>query len=325
MNQAAFKFPDEIEKDDSAKKDAELEIEVIDDTPPQDKGREPLPEDIKKEVEEDDLEEYSDKVKKRLSQMKKIYHDERREKEAALREREEALRFAQTRDAEVKKLREQLSSGQKTYTDDMTKAVQAEIDAAKQQLKGAYEDGDPQKIADAQEKLTDAKIKLKEIEFRRTPLQKEETVVETQQQHQETRQVADPKAEQWRAKNRWFGVDEEMTSLALGLHQKLVRLGVDPRSDEYYTRLDGAIRKRFPENFEDQDLDDQDSHETETSKARTQKSESRKAATVVAPATRSTAPQKVRLTQTQLALAKKLGLTPEQYAKEVIKLENSNG
>lgn len=326
MNQVAFKFPDETEDDQkSAKKDAELEIEVIEDTPPEDRGREPLPEDIKKEVEEDDLEEYSDKVKKRLSQMKKIFHDERRAKEAAEREREEALRFAQTRDAEIKKLREQLTSGQKTYTDDMTKAVMVEIDAAKQQLQGAYEAGDPKLIADAQEKLTDAKIKLKEIEFRRTPLQKEETVVETQQQHQETRQAVDPKAEQWKAKNRWFGVDEEMTSLALGLHQKLVRQGVDPRSDEYYTSLDRAIRKRFPENFEDENPDDQDSQATETSKSRTQKSESRKAATVVAPATRSTAPQKVRLTQTQLALAKKLGLTPEQYAKEVIKLENSNG
>lgn len=320
MTQAAFKFPDEQENEakDESQKDA-LEIEVVDDTPPEDRGREPLPEDIKKELDKDDLEEYSEKVKKRLSQLKKVYHDERREKEAALREREEALRLIQIKENELKKAREELGTGRQTYFDEMSKAVEGEIAAAKDKVRQAYESGDPALIADAQEALTDAKVKLQTLKFQRPALQKEETVVETQQQHQETRPVQDKKAEAWLSKNTWFGVDEEMTSLALGLHQRLVRQGVDPRSDEYYKRVDETMRKRFPEHFEEEE---QDTGEPETRSTAQEKPAPRKTATVVAPATRSTAPKKVRLTQTQLALAKRLGLTPEAYAQELIKLEN---
>jgi hypothetical protein len=322
MNQPAFKFPDEIEdkKDESKEADA-LEIEIVDDTPPEDKGREPLPKEIVKELEEDDLEEYSEKVKKRLSQMKKVWHDERREKEAARREAEEAFRLAQARDAEIRQLRQKVGDGEKVFSEEMTKAVTAEITSAKQRLQQAYEEGDPAKIADAQEALTDAKIKLKEVQYRKPPLQNESEGVEHQQQVQELQPVIDPKASAWKSKNTWFGVDEEMTSLALGLHQKLVRQGVDPRSDDYYRRVDEVMRKRFPEQFESEELDDETPEQPPKSKAE----KPRKPATVVAPATRSTAPNKVRLTQTQVALAKKFGLTPEQYAKELIKLENQNG
>ena len=322
MNQPAFKFPDEVEdKKDASKEPEALEIEIVDDTPPEDKGREPLPKEIVKELEDDDLEEYSDKVKKRLSQMKKVWHDERREKEAARREAEEAFRLAQIRDAEIKQLRQKVGDGEKVFSEEMTKAVTVEVTSAKQRLAQAYEEGDPVKIADAQEALTDAKIKLKEVQYRRPPLQTELEGVEQYQQVQEHQPVIDPKASAWKAKNTWFGVDEEMTSLALGLHQKLVRQGVDPRSDDYYRRVDEAMRKRFPEEFEGEEPDDETPEQPQKSKAE----KPRKPATVVAPATRSTAPNKVRLTQTQVALAKKFGLTPEQYAKELIKLENQNG
>ncbi len=318
MNQPAFKFPDEIEdKKDEAKEPEGVEIEVVDDTPPEDRGREPLPENIKKELEEDDLEEYSEKVKKRLSQMKKVWHDERREKEAALREREEALRFAQVKDSEIKQLRTKLGAGEKLLAEEGVKSAEIEIASAKDRLRQAYESGDGALIADAQEALTDAKIRLKEYQYRKPALQEQEVNVELPQQHQEPRQVVDPKAEAWRTENTWFGVDVEMTSLALGLHEKLVRQGLDPRSDDYYSRVNETMRKRFPEYF-----DEESKSESETRTTAREKPEPRKAATVVAPATRSTAPKKVRLTQTQLALAKKLGLTPEAYAQEVIKLEN---
>ena len=112
--------------------------------------------------------------------------------------------------------------------------------------------------------------------------------------------------------NTWFGKDEEMTSLALGLHEKLVRSGVNPSTDEYYRRIDETMQKRFPENFGDNSLE-------------SDKPAQRKPSNVVAPATRSTAPRKVRLSKTQVAFAKKLKLTPEQYAREMIKLENANG
>lgn len=317
MNQPAFKFPDEQEKvQDEAKKDS-LEIEVVDDTPAEDRGREPLPKEVVKELEDDDLEEYSEKVQRRLKQMKKVWHDERREKEAAQREREEALRFAQVKDSEIRKLQQELGTGRQTYFDEMAKATEVEIVAAKDKVRQAYESGDPALIADAQEALTDAKVKLQTLKFQKPPLQESKNDVEAQPQYQETRQVSDPKAEAWRSKNTWFGSDEEMTALALGLHNKLVRQGVDPRSNEYYSRVDETMRKRFPDYF-----DEESNEESETRTAVREKPEPRKAATVVAPATRSTAPKKVRLTQTQLALAKRLGLTPEAYAQELIKLEN---
>ena len=321
MPEAAFKFPDEVDiKQDGIDPEA-IEIEVVDDTPPADKNREPLPKELVKELEDDDLEEYSDKVKKRLSQMKKVWHDERREKESARREADEAFRLAEHRNVEIQQLRQRVGDGEKVFSTEMTKAVTAEVTSAKQSLTQAYEEGDPARITDAQEALTDAKIKLKELEYRRPALQSESEGVERQQRVQEPQPVVDPKASAWKDNNTWFGVDEEMTSLALGLHQKLVRQGVDPRSDDYYRRVDEAMHKRFPEQFEGEEPNDNDSGQPQKPKAE----KPRKPATVVAPATRSTAPTKVRLTHTQLGLAKRFNLTPEQYARELIKLENQDG
>ena len=168
-------------------------------------------------------------------------------------------------------------------------------------------------IADAQEELTDAKIKLREYQSFKPTLQEAKDSVERVPEQVQARPQADEKAEKWRQKNTWFGADEEMTALALGLHEKLVRSGVDPRSDDYYRRVDENMKKRFPENFEEE--------QTQTEAV----DKPRKAATVVAPATRRTAPTKVRLTPTAAALAKKMGITPEAYAKEMIKLGNYNG
>jgi hypothetical protein len=319
-----FKFPDEVEdkKETPEAEGVDIEFEVVDDTPPQDRGREPLPKEIVEELDKDDLDEYSDKVKKRLSQMKKVWHDERRAKEAASREREEALRAAQTYFEENKQLKQRLGAGEKLFKEEITKSATAEIATAKEKLRQAYEAADPAMIADAQEALTDAKLKLRENERFSPSLQTEEKSVERNPEQVQTRQpqqTRDPKAESWKSRNTWFGADEEMTALALGLHEKLVRSGVDPTSDDYYRRVDETMRKRFPENFEEES--------TQTTEAvdREVKPAPRKAATVVAPATRSTAPNKVRLTNTQMALAKKLGVTPEVYAKEVLKLESTNG
>ena len=312
-----FKFPDEVEDKKDEVKD-ELEIEVVDDTPEADKGREPMPKKIVDELEKDDLEEYSDKVKQRLSQMKKVWHDERREKEAATREKEEALRFAQAKDNEIKELRQKLGAGEKKWVEDATKASEIEIASAKAKLKQAYESGDAELITEAQEALTDAKIKLKEHQYFKPSLQSEEKGVESEQQVQAAPQVIDPKAAKWREKNTWFGADPEMTASALGLHEKLVRSGVDPRSEDYYQRVDATMRKRFPEYFEEEEPQ---TRQTETETKSSETKSPRKSANV-APVTRSTAPRQIRLTTTQVALAKKLGLTNEAYAKELMKLEN---
>ena len=317
MAKEAFKFPDENQD----AKNAELNVEIVDDPREADRNRVPMPPEIVEELEKDDLEEYSDKVKTRLSQMKKVWHDERREKESALREREEAFRFAQAKDQEIKALREKLGAGEKKWAEDATKATEVEVAAAKDKLKKAYESGDSDQIAEAQEALTDAKIKLKEREYFKPSLQHDLNAVEGNQQVQAAPQVVDPKATKWREDNTWFGVDPEMTASALGLHEKLVRSGVDPRSDDYYQRVDATMRKRFPEYFgEEQSQTREVESETKPSETRTP----RKVANV-APVTRSTAPKQIRLTTTQASLAKRLGLTNEAYAKELMKLETRNG
>lgn len=320
MAEEAFKFPDEVEDKKQAKEE-EFQVEVVDDTPPQDKGREPMPKQIVEELEKDDLEEYSEKVKTRLSQMKKVWHDERREKEAATREKEEAYRFAQAKEREIKELREKLGNGQKLYVEEITKSATGELNAAKAKLKEAYESGDAELIADAQEALTDAKLKLRDYQTFKPSLQNDLNSVEPQQQVQAAPQVVDPKASKWRETNTWFGSDPEMTASALGLHEKLVRSGVDPRSEDYYQRVDATMRKRFPE-YEWGDEPQTRQTETETKDSETKSP--RKSANV-APVTRSTAPRQIRLTTTQAALAKRLGLTNEAYAKEMMKLENRNG
>ena len=306
-----FKFPDEIEV--TVGEPDDIKVEVVDDTPAQDRGRAPMPKEIVEELENDDLEEYSEKVKRRLGQMKKVWHDERRAKESTIREKDEALRFAQQQFEENKQLKQRLGRGEKALVSEVTKAATNELATSKARLTQAYESGDASLIADAQEAMTDAKIKLKEYERYRPSLQDDNNEVQTKQQVQAPAQVVDPKAEAWRQQNTWFGADKAMTALALGLHEELVESGVDTRSDEYYAKLNRTMRKRFPENFEDE--------QAET----VEKTPPRKAATVVAPATRSTSPRQVRLTSSQVALAKRLGVSNEAYAREMMKQENDNG
>ena len=297
-------------------KDDELDLEIEDDTPAEDKGKEPLPQSVVEELEKDTLDDYSERVKQRMAQLKKVWHDERRAKEAADREREEAIKYAQHIAHENKKLKTTLSSGEEDYIKTIYGALSQQLEVAKRDYREAYDLGDPDKIVEAQAKMNDTQLRLSQVQNYRpqykNSLQEDENEVYIQQ-NQSNVQKPDAKAVAWQGKNQWFGKDEEMTSLALGLHEKLVRNGVNPTSDEYYRRIDSTMQKRFPEYFGDATLDE------ETPAQRT------KPSTVVAPATRSTAPKKVRLTKTQVALAKKFGLTPEQYARETLKLENANG
>ena len=326
------KLPDEKEVDLSPKeaepknevkveaKQEEFDLEIEDDTPPQDKGREPLPKEVVEELEKDTLDDYSERVKQRMAQLKKVWHDERRAKESADRERQEAIRFAQQIADENKKLKTTLSSGEATYIETLKNSLESQLHLAKRDYREAYDSGDTEKIIDAQQRMNDAQLRLSQansyVSQYQKPLQEDKNEVyipQLQQQPQTQAFKPDSKALAWQEKNDWFGSDEEMTSLALGLHEKLVRSGIDPTSDEYYRRIDGTMQKRFPEYFGDATLDEE------------KPAERTKPSNVVAPATRSTAPKKVRLTKTQVALAKKFGLTPEQYARETLKLENANG
>ena len=324
LDQDEFEFPDEREvtpvggdkevKIDIDTEDDSVEIDIVDDTPAQDRDRKPLPKEIVDELEKDEATEYSERVKERMAQLKKVWHDERREKEAAAREREEAIRFAQAIQQENRRLKSTLNTGEQEYVRTAFSAASQELEIAKRDYRQAYDTGDTDSIIDAQQRMNEAQYKLTQVQNYRP--QYEKALQDEQNQvyiPQERSQVPKPdrKALSWQDKNSWFGQDEEMTSLALGLHEKLVRAGTDPTSDEYYTTIDKTMRKRFPEYF-----GDDSSLDVETPAQRT------KPSTVVAPASRSTAPKKVHLTRTQLALAKKFNLTPEQYARETLKLEN---
>ena len=293
-----------------------FEVEEEDDTPPEDRNKEPLPDDMVETLENDTLEDYSERVKQRMSQLKKVWHDERRAKEQASREREEAISYAQKVFQQNKKLQSTLSAGEEDYLKTLIGSAEKELDLAKRDYREAYESGDTDKIIDAQALMNSAQYKLSQASNLKPQYKASQTPQNSVQSPQEvTRPRApqpDAKAQAWQAKNQWFGKDEEMTSLALGVHERLVRSGIQPTSEEYYLRIDETMQKRFPENFGETSLEPG-------------RPAQRKPSNVVAPASRSTAPRKVRLSKTQVAFAKKLKLTPEQYAREMIKLENANG
>jgi hypothetical protein len=308
-----YTFPDEEVKaaDEAAENDFEVEIE--DDTPPEDKGKTPSDPEFVESLERDELDEYSAEAKKKIAGFRKIYHDERRKADEADRERQEAINIAKKLYEENKALKGKVNSTEAVAVDSFKTSAEQELAMAKKEYRDAYESGDGDKLVEAQEKMTSAKIKLDRVFDvsqnlnQRRALQEQENDVQIQQQP--VRQpVRDTKASTWQEKNSWFGQDDEMTSLALGLHEKLVKqngMGY-ATTDEYYKRIDETMRKRFPENFED--VED----EKPQSKA--------KPSTVVASASRSTSSKKtVKLSTSQQAIAKKLGLTNEQYARELVK------
>ena len=298
--QEDFKFPDEQDEVST-----DIEIEIEDDTPEEDRGRQPMPKEIVDNLDRDELEEYDEGVKQKLKQLKKVWHDERRAKEQALREQNEAIELTKRLFEENKKLRSAYSTGEKEYITTAQQAAQFEVESARREFKEAYQAGDSDAVIAAQEKLNLAQLKaIRANSLKETSLQESEDVVqhyrETQPQPVQTVQP-DRKALAWQERNKWFGNDEEMTAAALGLHQKLINNGVEVGSDEYYSTLDKTMRTRFSEYFGEPKA---------------------KPRTVVAPATRSTSSNKIKLSQSQVQIAKRLGLSPEIYAKEVLKLEN---
>jgi hypothetical protein len=306
-----FKFPDEIESKDAKaeeKVDFEIEgegtpeIEVVDDTPAEDRGRKPMAE-PPKEFAEDELTKYDESVQKRIKHFTKGYHEERRAKETAEREKEEAFRLAQAVLEENKKLKGSVNQNQTALLEQAKRVVSNEVETAKRMYKEAYESGDSDKLVEAQEALTIAKIRADKVNnFKPTPLQEEETPVQIAQQPTRAAPV-DEKLLAWQDQNQWFGSNKRMTAYALGLHEDLVSEGIPSGSDEYYRRINADIRERFSDQFGAEESVD----------AKPQRTKSN----IVAPATRSTAPKKIVLTQTQVNLAKRLGVPLELYARKV--------
>ena len=311
-----YKFPDEIDdKKVTIEADGDLEIEIEDDTPEEDRNRTPAdPAKVRKlEVEVDDLDKYSKDAKDKMIQMKRVWNDERRRADSAERERHAALEAAQRLMAENNRMKNMLVAGEGEFKEAVTNSAKAQLTSAKQAYKNAYEAGDVDKVMEAQEELTRAQLEVERANrFKLPPLQEEKFDVQSQPEYQAVPRP-DEKVMAWQRQNPWFGQDEEMTAAALGLHEKLKRQGVVIGSDDYYAKLDTTMRKRFSENFEEDLEPDVNVRKTDSSRT--------KSPTVVASASRSTAPKRVRLTQSQVAISKKLGLTPEQYVRELLKME----
>jgi hypothetical protein len=298
-------------KEAKAEPEDDFEIEIVDDTPKADRDREPLPDEVKEELENVDAEEYSAKVKQRIDQMKKAWHDERRAKEAASREREEAAAMTKKLMEERDALKRQLAQGEQWALEQAKQRAQLQLEQAKRSYRDAYEQGDSEMITNAQQELSRATYQAEQMAGMspRHTLQPEPEQVYNQFKEPEQRVRApepDDQAKAWGDRNTWFGNDDEMTSFALGIHQKLVKEGVPPSTSEYYERIDARMREVFPDQFED-----------------APKREKRRPTTNVAPAGRTTKGKKVALTRSQLAIAKKLGVSPEAYAKELMKQQES--
>ena len=314
-----YKFPDELEDNKNQKveiiqPDDDVEIEIVDDTPVQDRGRRPLDREVEDPTDEE-IESYTRGAQDRIKELTHARHDERRAKETLLREKQELERLAQHYVDENNKLKQYVNNGTQQYGAMAQTAAGAELDKARREYKAAQESFDTEAILAAQEALFEAKTKLQQAQnFRPPPLQVEESAVQPRQQQTESVKP-DEKTLRWQAKNQWFGSDgfEEVTSFALGLHQKLVNSGVDPRENEYFEQIDARVKSKFPEVFGGND-------------ERPKSSETpRRPSSVVAPASRSTGTRKVQLTPSQAALIKKYNLDPKKYVAEVLKLENQNG
>jgi hypothetical protein len=320
-----FKFPHELDEDKNVSVSAEedrIEIEIEDDTPPEDRGVTPMPKVIVQKLEEDELDKYSAEAREKLTQLKKVWHDERRRADSSDREREEAINVAQRLFEENKKLKQAYSTGEKTYIETVQNATELELEVAKRGYKEALETGDSDRIVEAQAKLNSAAIKSDKVkDFRPSALQEQENEVQIPQL-QERVVTPDAKTQEWTEKNAWFGPKKSMTAYALGLHEELIdEYGKTfVGTDQYFQRIDKEMRKVFSEYFDT--LEPQTKVDVEEESKPSPKS---KPSTVVAPATRSTSSKQIRLKPSQIALARKLGLSPEQYARELLKMEARNG
>jgi hypothetical protein len=320
-----FEFPDEKEakgKTEAAEDDG-FDVEIEDDTPRKDRGRKPddtPPEDPT----EDELASYDEKVQSRLKKFTRGYHDERRAKEEALREREAAEKLAKQLWDQNRKLQEQVALGSRAYIEQSKSSAEMEFENAKKRYKEAYESGDSDAVVEAQAEVSRATLNLDKVQNMR-PLQAEENDVQIQQRSTNQPNVSQ-RDQRWMQKNTWFGTDPEMTASALGLHQKLAKEhGADfVGSDDYYKRVDATMRRRFPEYYEDAQSDEDDTPSKKVSEPAYEDEPPRRAtkpANVVAPASRSTPPNRIRLKASEAAIARRLGVPLEEYAKQVAQLK----
>lgn len=302
----------ELESEVSAAPESEapeIQIEVEDDTPEKDRNRPRRKEGEDPQIPEDDeIASYSEGVQKRIKRLKFEYHEERRAKEEYQRQLDQAAALTKKLLDDKRKMQEAIAKGEEILIESAKGKIDSQLDLARRAYKEAYEAGDTDKVIEAQERLAELKIQKATADAYRPVYEPPEQEVPREQYQQVTPPPADPKAVDWAKKNTWFGRDKYMTDYAKHLHDRIVVFDrIDPRTDEYWDTLNSELRKKFPEQFDD--AEDSESRPTAQAKSKSP---------VVAPATRSNAvkPRTIKLTASEVALAKRLGLTVEQYAAE---------
>lgn len=312
----------------------QLELEVVDEEQEQEQPEpEPKPKQEAQETDDDDDDdsdidaELSERARRRIAKLTKKYRE-------AERDRDEAFRAAQVMHGELNQSRELLSRGERALAEQIKSRAELAVERAKGQYKSAYEEGDPDKIIEAQEELLRAQTELGQAESylsrspERAPAQQPDSQAQQPaQQPAPTRQQPaqpHPKAQQWADNNPWFGDPQhpDMTALAYGVHEKALASGIEPNSEQYFRAIDSAVHRAFPEYFGDtgsQEIEVDDEKGGEPMPTQTRRRSPTTPA--VAPATRSggTRSTQVTLTPSMKALAKRLGLTPEQYAAQLLK------
>jgi hypothetical protein len=319
-----FELPDP-DKQDIAAEDDKFEVEIEDDTPPEDRGRKPAKEPVD-EVTDEELSSYDEKVQKRIKKFTRGYHDERRAKEEAFREREAAETFARQVFEENKRLQQQLSTGSQAFIETSKSSAEIELAAAKQRYRKAYEEANVDELTEAQADIAKATLKLDKAAALK-PIQVEEKEMPAPQRAEPEKKQT-PRTQKWLDNNNdWFGVDDEMTMTAVGLDRKLQReYGADYiGTEEYFKTIDKTMRKRFPEHFDDQSQEDDEPPPRKRAEPVYEEDEpprrAQKITSVVAPASRSTPPNRIRLKASEAAIARRLGVPIEEYAKQVAQLK----
>tara|TARA_R100000231_G_scaffold74385_1_gene58173 strand:+ start:510 stop:1577 length:1068 start_codon:yes stop_codon:yes gene_type:complete len=313
-----------VVSDDSAE---DFDVEIIDDRPEDD--RKTPRSDEQKQADQAEIEQEIDgideRVKKRINKLKYEFHEERRAKEAAEKLREESVNFAKQQAEENRRLSALVQRGESALMQQVKAKAEAQLDQAKRNHMAAHESGDTEQITNATNDMLKAQQELKVAEdhlaverarAQQAPQQVAQQPMTQQQPIPQQAPTIDPKAVAWLKNNSWFGSDDqkEMTALAYGIHETLVtKEGVSPQSDKYYEEVDKRMRVRFPDYFGVESTEE-GNEVAETATPRSTQS-------VVAPSNRNNGskPRKVQLTSTQVALAKRLGISPERYAKELIK------
>tara|TARA_R110000824_G_scaffold175493_4_gene353998 strand:+ start:6039 stop:7070 length:1032 start_codon:yes stop_codon:yes gene_type:complete len=292
----------------------EVEVQVIEDSIP----------DVPVKNNEEEIDSVTGRVQKRIDKLKYEYHEERRAKEDAQKMRDEAVNAAQSLNNQLQQAKQMVTRGQQANLNNYAAKAEAELEFAKKEWSDASDEGDKEAILNAQEKMLDAKLQLTQADaaIKRQP--KQAPVPQTQQAPvpqnipNAPKPEIEPLAKEWLQKNDWFSKDKKLTGFAMGVHEELIAEGINPQTQEYYQRVDAEMSKTFPDNLTSSELEE-GRNESLGSVATT-----RNAAPLVAPATRNNGgkPRKVQLTPTQVSLAKRLGLTAEQYAKQIVKETN---